>query len=207
VTPIAERLALQLESEFRRMQDEWFFKWHFIGAGSVAEMDNFRGGRIRYGGLKFDGSCRLVYWDTISFYLRQQIGVLFDQVEAAISNYPSEIRSKATAECHALISEFASQIKEAAIDTDQKLRGNGFELPSRDHTNSWRGAEIWDIQVRVDGLRALYCNEGRPTSWFARAEKFLKDHKETIGWVVAVMATIFGLAKWAFSQFFALSKS
>jgi len=200
VTPIAERLKINLETEFRRLQDEWFFKWHFIGAGSVAEMDNFRGGKIRYGGIKFDGSARIVYWDTIKFYLMQKICALFDDVESAIQNYPGAIRMKSIAECHALIAKFAANIKNTAIEKDRILRGNGFEFPAPDHTHLWHGAAPWDIQARVDGLRAIYCNEDKAIPWAARAEKFLKDHKEIVGWSVAGLTALLGLAKWAFGH-------
>ncbi len=198
MTPIAERLRLIAETEFRRVQDEWFFKWHFIGAGTVAEMDNFRGGKIRYGGIKFDGSARIVYWDTIAFYLRQKVGSMFEEVEAAIRDYPDSMRRTAIAECHELVSVFATKVKQAAIETDQKLRGNGFEFPPPDQTHSWPGAEARDIPARADGLCGIYCKADEHVSWVARAENLLEAHRELIGWGAAGITALYGCAKWFF---------
>jgi hypothetical protein len=33
LTPIGARLQLALDAEHMRMLNEWFFKWHHIGAG------------------------------------------------------------------------------------------------------------------------------------------------------------------------------
>jgi hypothetical protein len=157
MTPVAGRLAISLEAETRRMHNEWFFKWHFIGEQRVTEIDNFRGGYIRYGGIKFSGTARLVYWDTIAFYLRKKISDLFDQVEEAIKDYPIELRPAGIAECQSLISGFTTMIKNAAIEKDQILRGDGINFPPRDEHRRWDGADEVSIQSRADGLRSVYC--------------------------------------------------
>lgn len=162
MTPIAGRLGISLEAEIQRMHNNWFFKWHFIGEQGPVEIDGFRGNFIRYGGIKFDGSARLVYWDTIAFYLRQKISALFDEVETAIQGYPIELRAAAIMECQTLIVGFAESIKKAAIDKDRILRGDGMSFPPRDETHSWSGADIASIQSRADGLRSVYCIFQRP---------------------------------------------
>jgi hypothetical protein len=65
LTPIGARLQTTLDAEYLRMQNEWFFKWHHIGRGGGVEIDGFDGRMIRYGGIKFSGSARNVYWGTI----------------------------------------------------------------------------------------------------------------------------------------------
>jgi hypothetical protein len=62
MTPIGSRLSISLDDEYLRMQNEWFFKWHFIGDSQRAvEIDSFRGKPICYGGIKFSGTATLVY--------------------------------------------------------------------------------------------------------------------------------------------------
>src|SRR5258706_12656096 len=79
LTPVGARLQMALDAEYLRMQNEWFFKWHHIGADSVVEIDGFDGSMIRYGGIKFSGTARDVYWSTIQRYARQKVGQLFGQ--------------------------------------------------------------------------------------------------------------------------------
>ena len=88
------------------MQNEWFFKWHHIGGQWAIEIDSFRGKPIVYGGIKFAGSARLVYWDTIQHYLRNKIGAIFDGVEEELKKYPLEIRAAALAEARWIVSRF-----------------------------------------------------------------------------------------------------
>lgn len=63
LTPIAARLELALDAELLRMQNEWFFKWHHIGRERTVEIESFNGSPICYGGIKFGGTARDVYWD------------------------------------------------------------------------------------------------------------------------------------------------
>jgi hypothetical protein len=60
-TPIGARLQIALDAEYLRMQNDWFFKWHYIGLDNVVEIDGFDGRMIRYAGIKFSGSARSVY--------------------------------------------------------------------------------------------------------------------------------------------------
>ncbi|MGB6659844.1 MAG: hypothetical protein WBE48_28335 [Xanthobacteraceae bacterium] len=83
LTPIGLRLSSALNDEFLRMQTEWFFKWHHIGGPRTIEIDSFLGRPICYGGIKFSGSARHVYWDTIQRYLRKKIGSIFDELKAS----------------------------------------------------------------------------------------------------------------------------
>jgi len=139
------------------MHNDWFFKWHFIGGDRPVEIDNFRGDFIRYGGIKFDGSARIVFWDTIAFYLKQKISQLFDEVESAIQNYPVELRPAAIEECQSLITGFGAIIKRTAIDKDRILRGDGIRFPPRDEARSWNQSDLASIESRADGLRSVYC--------------------------------------------------
>jgi Predicted pPIWI-associating nuclease len=156
LTPIAARLQIALDAEYLRMQNEWFFKWHHIGRDSVIEIDGFDGKMIRYGGIKFSGSARDVYWMTIQRYARQKVGQLFDGLEAELQKYPLEIRSKALDEAQALIRVFLGKIRKATAEKDRVLRGNGFEFPPEQDLGNWVGAQPSDIESRTATLRHIY---------------------------------------------------
>ncbi len=158
LTPIGTRLQITLDAEYLRMQNEWFFKWHHIGRDSVAEIDGFDGRMIRYGGIKFSGSPRNVYWGTIQRYARQKVGQLFDELEVELQKYPLEIRSKALNEAQSLIRAFIGKIRKAAVDKDRILRGNGVTFPPQQDLGNWDGAQPSDVESRIGTLRHIYCD-------------------------------------------------
>lgn len=158
LTPVGSRLQIALDAEYLRMLNEWFFRWHHIGGESTVEIDSFDGRMIRYGGIKFMGTARDVYWSTIQRYARQKVGQLFDGMEVELQKYPVEIRSKALGETEALIRQFVAKIRRAAIEKDRILRGNGFEFPPPQELGNWSGALSADIEARAAMLRHIYCD-------------------------------------------------
>jgi hypothetical protein len=151
-------MQISLDAEYLRMMNEWFFKWHHIGADTVIEIDGFDGRMIRYGGIKFAGSARDVYWGTIQRYARQKVGQLFDELETELRKYPLEIRLNALNEACWLIRGFIGKIRKAAVDKDRILRGNGLEFPPPKDVGSWAGAQPSDIESRISTLRHIYCD-------------------------------------------------
>lgn len=141
------------------MQNEWFFKWHFIGKEGPVEIESFNGKPIYYGGVKFFGSPRLVYWDTIQRYLRKKVASTFDDLENELQKYPVEIRLAALSEAKFIVGAFAAKIRRTAIEKDRILRGNGFEFPAEHDQGNWAGCLPHDINARIESLKAIYCDQ------------------------------------------------
>jgi hypothetical protein len=158
LTPVGLRLSASLDDEYLRMQNEWFFKWHFIGEGHLTEIDSFRGKPIRYGGIKFSGTAHNVYWDTIQYYLKQKIGATFDDLEKEVVRYSVDVRDKALTEAGWLVVQFAQKIRNAAVEKDRILRGNGIEFPLRHDFGRWQECGRGDIEARADRLQQIYCS-------------------------------------------------
>ena len=158
MTPVGSRLFNSLNDEYLRMQNDWFFKWHSIGGPRAVEIDSFLGKPIYYGGIKFSGSARLVYWDTIQRYLRKKIGAIFDGLEEELKKYPLEIRAEALTEARWVVGQFAGKIRKVAIEKDRILRGNGIKFPPEHDAGRWQGCHDGDIEGRVEGLRRIYCD-------------------------------------------------
>ena len=156
-TPIGSRLELSLDAEYRRMENEWFFKWHQIGWDRVVEIDSFNGRMIRYGGIKFSGTARTVYWDTIQRYLRIKISDIFDELEVELQKYPIEIREQALKEATVLINGFAGKIRNTAVAKDRILRGDGIDFPPKQDLGRWDGSQPSAVQARAECLRRIYC--------------------------------------------------
>ena len=151
-------MQLALDAEYRRMQNEWFFKWHHIGGDSPVEIDSFDGRVMRYGGTQFWGTPRQVYWETIQRYLRQKIVMLFKELEVELTVYPTETRRRSLDEARRLIKQFVAKIRSAAVEKDRVLRGNGFELPQPQGLGKWQETQPAEIDMRVEELTRLYCD-------------------------------------------------
>lgn len=157
LTPIAARLAIALDDDCRRMQNEWFFRWHFIGRDGLVEIDMFDGRTAKYGGATFWGTTQQIYWETIQRYLRKKIGSTFDDLEQELLRYPVTIRERALKEVRGTIGQFITKIRRAAIEKDRILRGNGLEFPPERDQGKWEGCQPSDIEARIAGLAEIYC--------------------------------------------------
>ncbi|TPL79862.1 hypothetical protein FJ950_26975 [Mesorhizobium sp. B2-3-14] len=157
LTPIASRLAIALDDEYRRMQNEWFFKWHFIGKDGPVEIDTFDGRMMTYGGVTFWGTTQQIYWETIQRYLRKKVGLIFDEIEQELPKYPIQTKQLALKEVSGIIAQFAAAIRRAAIEKDRILRGNGFDFPPERDRGRWEGGRNSDIESRIAGLSDIYC--------------------------------------------------
>lgn len=158
LTPIGSRLSTSLDAEYSRMQNEWFFKWHFIGAERLVEIDSFNGKPICYGGIRFSGSAQQVYWYTIQLYLQKKVGLIFDELEQELTKYPLGIRCEALSEAQRMVTQFATKIRKAAVEKDRVLRGNGITFPPEHDQGHWIGCGVAEIEARVSGLRQIYCD-------------------------------------------------
>lgn len=71
MTPPAVQLQFHLDQRYRWFLS-WLFKWHHIGRGPI-EIDMFDGRSAHLGGICFDGSARLTYWDAVVRGVRKEV--------------------------------------------------------------------------------------------------------------------------------------
>ena len=140
------------------MDNEWFFKWHFIGRDGPVKIESFGANPIRYGGIDYSGSAVDVYWDSISRYRKTKVSELFDQVEGELAPHPKHVREQAISEAEGLISMFASSIRRRAVEKDRILRGNGVSLPKSHDLGRWEESGHLVIRARAHGLVESYCD-------------------------------------------------
>lgn len=192
MTPVGSRLQLKLDDEVRRMANEWFFKWHYIGRDGPVEIDSFRGKPIVYGGIKFSGSAHIVYWETIQYYLRKKFSTVFDDLETEIKPYPVEVRRGAIEEGERLLQAFAGRIRRMAIEKDRILRGDGMNFPTEHDFGSWNGAGAREITTRADSLMRIYGEpeEEEQASFREKANAVWDEHRWWIGPLGLAIAVI-----------------
>ncbi len=189
------------------MANEWFFKWHFIGRqdGPVG-IDDFNGRTIRYGGIAFEGTPRLVYWNTLKRYLRVKIGATFDQLEHDLLSYPPKLAAAAVSDYQSLLDSFIRSIIHMAVEKDRILRGDGMNFPDRDHSSAQELMLFSEVEHRAKSIGALISErEGnRPATRLQRVEMFMREYKETAGILIgaggAIGALLLAAAKGLISK-------
>src|SRR3990170_5195807 len=127
LTPFELKLRHELDLEFRRMDSDWFFRWHNLNIqNSVVDVDRFDGGRIHTGGVVFEGQIQQIYWETLTRFLKQTIHATFATWKRDTADYPIEQQKHSLEGVAASLWRFVSKIIEHGVDTDRRLRGSGY---------------------------------------------------------------------------------
>jgi hypothetical protein len=152
MTPFGLTLQHRLEKETRRMENEWFFKWHYIGKDGPVEIDSFDGKMLKYGGIGYSGTAREVFWDTLKRYISGKIDDIFVELEAVLTKYPIEMSEQTIDDTKNLLMSFNGQIADIAVEKDKILRGNGFEFPPPDRGRASGVLQANSITLRANAL-------------------------------------------------------
>jgi hypothetical protein len=155
MTPFGLKLQHRLETEMSRMQNEWFFKWHFIGKDGPVEIDSFDGRMLKYGGVDFSGTTREIYWDTLKRYISNKVDDIFAELEMKLSSYPVEIANQTIDDTLSLLVSFNRRIADIAVEKDKILRGNGFEFPPLEPGTASKVLQASNITLRASALKTL----------------------------------------------------
>lgn len=142
-----------MDERRRWFNNEWFFKWHFIGNERSVTIDSFDGRGIHYGGIKFSGTARDVYWDAVVRGVRKEITEQFAWVDQEVRQYNRETALQAIDECAGQLVSFVSSIRRAAIKKDSTLRGDGTRFPAEDDAGNWAGTSNADIASQAEALK------------------------------------------------------
>jgi hypothetical protein len=153
MTPTATQLKFRLDQRRRWFENEWFFKWHHIGGQHVVEIDTFDGRVARYGGIKFSGSSRLVYWDALERGVRKEIIEQFAWIEERVRSYARAPAEAAIDECAGLLAAFHQSVYRRAIEMDRILGGNGFTSQPQQE-NGGRDFYSGDVFHQAAALKA-----------------------------------------------------
>jgi hypothetical protein len=93
MTPFEVALGSELNVEWQKFSNGWLLKWHGITyEGGITDVDDFRGGRIHYGGIKFGRQQQRIVWQAIDRYLSQTIHSTYKEWDEKTRPYPLELR-------------------------------------------------------------------------------------------------------------------
>jgi hypothetical protein len=155
MTPTATQLKFRLDQRRRWFDNEWFFKWHHIGGQRVVEIDTFDGRQARYAGIKFTGSPRAVFWDALARGVRKEVIEQFAWIEERVRVYAQGQAEAAIDECAGLLEGFVQSLRQAAVNKDRILRGDGLNFPPEQDAGSWGGpSPPGDIAHQAIALKA-----------------------------------------------------
>jgi len=126
MTPVELSIDAELNVELQRFDNDWLFKWHGMTyEGGKTDVEDFRGGRIHFAGIKFGEQQQAIYWQAIDRYLRQKAHAVFKQWEVETQTYPLATRRTSIDGVERSLGRFVVGILSHALDTDKRLRGSG----------------------------------------------------------------------------------
>jgi hypothetical protein len=197
-TPFELRLESELTAEFARFSNQWLFPWHFLNdADHIVDVDDFHGGRIRVGGIVFQGQIQQIYWQTVSRYLDQKIHATFVEWEQTSREHSPETKRQALEGVEHLLRFFVGRIVNQATDTDRALRGRGnpASVEAYNSTGAHSGANAKIHRLKEAHLRLIapVTQIGAPTrSLRQRLEHWYAENK-FLTWCIGLGLTVLGI--------------
>ncbi len=167
-----------------RISNEWFFRWYNINnQGMSVDVDNFYGGRIRVGGIVFQGQIQSIYWQSVERYLVDFVHHQFRRWQEAVEGYPRDVRKPSLERTAGQLRVFGSRICQHAVETDRRLRGGG--RPESVEPYNATGVQS-AANAEIERLRQAYSTilndtalgvEGAGNDGFPASDRFVRiDH-------------------------------
>ncbi|MGY4509316.1 hypothetical protein [Bradyrhizobium sp. USDA 3650] len=153
-TPFEISLVHQLGQDSVRMANDWFFKWHNINIPNhTVDVEDFYGGRIRVGGILFQGQIHDIYWSSVGKHLVDRVHSGFRQWKAECASYPPDLKRSFLDTLERSLNGYIARIVQEATTTDQRLRGNGnpANVPfyNTSETHSRANVEVVRLKVSI----------------------------------------------------------
>lgn len=100
--------------------------WCFFNAGKEITIENRRGSKVNYGGIKFDGSPETVFWN--SFFWPCIEDIIAEQFEASVDTCIDDkyFEDNALTETADLLRSHVTKFLNDMAEVDQLIKGEGF---------------------------------------------------------------------------------
>jgi hypothetical protein len=161
MTPFELSLEMELNVEQQRFENQWLFKWYGMTyAGGATDVEDFRGGRIHYGGIKFGHQQQQIFWQALERYLLQEVHGVFKKWAVETKGYSPDTRLRSIDGVSQKIRIFVQQVNVRAVETDRRLRGKGYpsSFQPSDSTAQMSRAEAEILRV-AEAHRQLLVEE------------------------------------------------
>jgi hypothetical protein len=199
-TPFELRLESELTAEFARFSNQWLFPWHFLNdTHRVVDVEDFQGGRIRVGGIRFEGQIQQIYWQTVSRYLDQKINATFVEWEQTSREHSPVVKQQALEGVEHLLRFFVTRIVNQATETDRALRGGGnphsVEAYNSTGVHSGANAKIHRLKEAHLRLIAPMVAAAVPSKTLRQRLEHWYAENKFLTWCIGVGLTLVGIAK------------
>ena len=200
MTPFELSLENDLNVESQRFGNQWLFKWHGMTyEGGVTDVDDFRGGRIHYGGIKFGHQQQQIFWQAIDRYLMQTVHGIFKRWDTETAGYSARIRLTSIDGVERPLRQFVHRIIQHGLKTDRALRGMGYP-ENVTHFDSSGNMSRAEAEIARLALAHRVLLEEKIKSGTAipvlsrkqRFETFLSNHKGILSLIGILVAIILG---------------
>lgn len=157
------RLAAEFESEFIRLANDWYLRWHDLARGEAIDVDDFRGGRIRLQNTHFDAVAEHAYWAAVGRHADAKIDETFHRADNEILAQGGFQTEAIAEETTIALRSFLEKLHRHAVFTEYRLQERGY--PDERYLDSRRdGAVAAEIQQRKIELLEKY----RLIPWWRR---------------------------------------
>ncbi len=112
------------------------------------DVEDFKGGRITFGGITFGDQQQQIFWNAVGRYLTSQTHEVMQRWDVETRAYPTLQRYSSLDRSAGLLQSFVGRVSGDALDTDRKLRGRG--VPKTD-TPKWAGRT--DVAAKAEVMR------------------------------------------------------
>ena len=202
MTPVELSIDAELNVEIQRFDNDWLFKWHGMTyEGGKTDVEDFRGGRIHFAGIKFGGQPQTIYWQAIDRYLRQKTHAVFKQWDTETQNYPLATRRASIDGIERALGRFIAQILSRALETDKRLRGSGNPQNVMPYTpppgQGGVGGEVAYLAAAHRALIDQAIKEQQaqtPRSYWKWLETFYANNKGLTWLCTAILVPVIGFA-------------
>jgi hypothetical protein len=172
-----------VDEQFSRLIDEKVTPWAFFNTGKMPQIIDQHGKTIKYSGVKFEGSPKLVFWDSfIDPFLRS---IIVEKIDWAI-----ELSKSTNIPAHTVLEIIESRLKMQIQKTytrmseiDQRIRGEGFpERVQRRDVSDKVNSMYNFLDDHIRSAKQLY---GRSFS----LNRLYQDHPFWF-WLVGIIAAV-----------------
>lgn len=207
MTPFELSLENDLHIEWQNFANNWLFKWHGMTyEGGVTDVDDFRGGRIHYGGIAFGNQQQQIFWQCIERYLIQKIHEIFKRWDAEVARYSPAIRLTSIDGVERHVRVFIHKINALSLETDRRLRGQGYpqsveqfnSAPQVSRAEAELGRLAHAHRLLLEGEVKQDLAKGKPLLLWKWLEDFYANNRGLI-WLVGILITVSGIIYRLFS--------
>jgi hypothetical protein len=195
VTPVEPSIDAELSVEIQRFHNDWLFKWYAMTyEAGLTDVEDFRGGRVRLGGVTFGHQQQAIYWQAIDLYMRQKVHAVFKEWDVGTQSYPMAVRRSSIDGVEQSLGRFVVSTLQHALQTDKRLRGDGNPVGhSPPPGKGGVGAEVARLatahRALIDQAAVQTAKTETPRSYWKWLEALYANNKGLI-WFIGVAVAV-----------------